>query len=1535
MVRIITQPRQATDPPRNRRGVLLLIVLSMLTLFLMLGSTYLVVAMRARKVARAFAHRANAASMTGPNASRLVDEAFYAVARGTLDSSVPHLGDGDDLLGDKYGTDSLTGSIQSIAKFQGSDAFLEITETKLDPIYAIPKLPGRVLTFTLPGFTASVRIIAARNLQGSINKIIVPAGMTACGRPISFDLVKAAFDRATNTAKHFVINGREFDDSGKNEPYDAFDTENPLLTKIAPSVSGTAPPTVTQSILSGTSGPMVDNDGDGIADSRFVSIGLPEFTTSNGARIQPRAAILVVDLDSRINLNGHDGMADADNLTAAGTALAYPQALTVSGTNVTYTDSTAPLKLGSLPLGIAGSPARTPIRKALSFAATAASTVKASLIDAGKSVGGVNASSLAADTGTFRPAPEVGNVEGRYGASPWDRASIAVDALPRPGQVSINDPYTILRDAWTVGLTADTQNAGYQIADSYFGNPMRYGSPPDIKGRLRIWADPVTGQPVYYKPYWDQLDRSQNTDNELVDDPYELNLTRTGAQLAALENPGSGGAKVDNPFSPAELESLLRFFDADTLRLSRRLPALLSEVASDARLRVTTESWDTTAVVGSAWRDAIETNFSAILASGTAANGFFAPETIAGNKMDISRPFHSNDYSEPNDTTGTARRQQFARHVYSILLGIAHANGVTLDNDKKEMLAQFAVNTVDFRDADSIMTRFDYDPAFAPGSTTWTPTKTVWGCEKPQLMITETLAWHDRRTDDLAPGNRMVAEPGDPAIPAAAADDDFDQKYRPRGAFFVELTIPPPSTAKRYDASAGATDVQFPSGGAPARAEPLPRELVATEDLDNDTELDTGEDENSNGLIDDYPSRMLQSTTIQLDRVVSDATAANRSPVWRLVSVSGTAAFGTDPTSGVTTNASKCILDPARSGGPVVERAFYFAEPPPALRASPVGDPDATSSTTPSNGVFWLGSAVTAPLTPQTVVGTGNCRYECGKTGIEPNVLTFLDGQGRPATLTEPTTKHATKDAYQVLAEQAFNNNSFTSNQWGSPLDAPLDATSQVDLDEAEDITSMAILDDNGNPLLMQNGTHENFAVIHLQRLADPTKPWNPTGNPYLTVDSMPVDLAVVNYDKDGGVNSVCYDEPGVSGAAPLTYLQQQKKYGRTTALKPESVERGGKQAAPPTDERNLWNSRVDRLRTNLRDGLAMHSADINARPANNEYVPPVATVDPVVLTAFTPLTPDHTLEDPPDRAPAKAAVPWFFFPNRPYESGAEISLVPISSPFQLLKQYSLATGLTPVFGHLPGFWEDNAPADPWNAITGRASGNSFSLLDFIHVPSRFAGVYGDLASPDPATQSALTNLGLDRLLYGQMSHFREPGRVNLNTITSGTAASGGATGAWRAIFGPSDFDGDSDVSTATGLDAVPQWTETLFSTPQKTFADLVRAASIPIKRNDWHVDPADPNDPNRHRDTDRNAFFRYSTILQTADRVTTRSNVYAVWITVGFFELDSAGAVVDEVKPATRLRGFYLFDRSIPVAYERGKNHNVTDAVLLRRIIQ
>ncbi|MGI9459070.1 MAG: hypothetical protein ACR2NF_03650, partial [Pirellulales bacterium] len=80
----------------------------------------------------------------------------------------------------------------------------------------------------------------------------------------------------------------------------------------------------------------------------------------------------------------------------------------------------------------------------------------------------------------------------------------------------------------------------------------------------------------------------------------------------------------------------------------------------------------------------------------------------------------------------------------------------------RKTLAQWAINMVDFLDADSIMTPYRYDDGTADENV-------VWGCEQPDLIITETLAFHDRGIAD-----------GD-------GDADFDQVRVPQGSLFLEL----------------------------------------------------------------------------------------------------------------------------------------------------------------------------------------------------------------------------------------------------------------------------------------------------------------------------------------------------------------------------------------------------------------------------------------------------------------------------------------------------------------------------------------------------------------------------------------------------------------------------------------------------------------------------------------------------------------------------------------------------------------------------
>jgi len=88
---------------------------------------------------------------------------------------------------------------------------------------------------------------------------------------------------------------------------------------------------------------------------------------------------------------------------------------------------------------------------------------------------------------------------------------------------------------------------------------------------------------------------------------------------------------------------------------------------------------------------------------------------------------------------------------------------------------------------------------------------------------------------------------------------------------------------------------------------------------------------------------------------------------------------------------------------------------------------------------------------------------------------------------------------------------------------------------------------------------------------------------------------------------------------------------------------------------------------------------------------------------------------------------------------------------------------------------------------------------------------------------------------------------------------------------------------------------------------------------------------------------------------------VYAMWITVGYFEVEPnvdgnpsssnyTKVIYDEFHPdglrvaqemgidsgeLKRHRAFYIIDRTIPVAFQPGQNHNVDKCILQRRFIE
>jgi hypothetical protein len=296
---------------------------------------------------------------------------------------------------------------------------------------------------------------------------------------------------------------------------------------------------------------------------------------------------------------------------------------------------------------------------------------------------------------------------------------------------------------------------------------------------------------------------------------------------------------------------------------------------------------------------------------------------LLNGRLSDGRPYDGNadgvyDPAEPSDgrirANGLLQRQIFARHLYCLAMLLSDENYVAtenvLNNEEGNVnfvhfyndlwhqqalqlaggnpltsanitaaaaavkplwarkltarrVAQWAINVVDFRDPDSIMTPFEYDEypfdgwgVYVPDPADDNPDRTqrakifipldgdiasdenlggelpypkkykpnepagpqnrddealvedatravVWGAERPELLITETLAWHDRRATDEGDEGRGGAGQPPQNVPGGAQtnvsilnqnaqtpDHDLDQRLKPRGSLFVELYNP-------------------------------------------------------------------------------------------------------------------------------------------------------------------------------------------------------------------------------------------------------------------------------------------------------------------------------------------------------------------------------------------------------------------------------------------------------------------------------------------------------------------------------------------------------------------------------------------------------------------------------------------------------------------------------------------------------------------------------------------------------------------------
>jgi hypothetical protein len=267
-------------------------------------------------------------------------------------------------------------------------------------------------------------------------------------------------------------------------------------------------------------------------------------------------------------------------------------------------------------------------------------------------------------------------------------------------------------------------------------------------------------------------------------------------------------------------------------------------------------------------------------------------------------------------------------------------------------------------------------------------------------------------------------------------------------------------------------------------------------------------------------------------------------------------------------------------------------------------------------------------------------------------------------------------------------------------------------------------------------------------------------------------------------------------------------------------------------------------------------------------------------------------------------------------------------------------------------------------------------LFDYVEVRSPFAG------AEKWYNPSQFVNLpvGLYRPPFNFMSRFRDPGRININTIFDHPDTTTYNPDIWSAVVGhrpdgsnPTLADLWDEIYTSrqgytgTGMNAA--W-PTRFGNPFRPAdaADLMpnipatngMRKAKPVEATLLRPDPTTSTKPllqmtpnvqwsEEFRDIRRNPYFRYQGYQKLGNILTTHSNCFAVWITMGYFEVEENGAV-DAAHPdgyrlgqevgfdtgeVTRHRAFFIIDRSVPVGFQPGVRHNADKCVLLRRMIE
>ena len=1406
----------------------------------------------------------------------------------------------------------------------------------------------------------------------------------------------------------------------------------------------------------------IDNDGDGIPDSVWLDIGLPIQTDDSGRRYRPLVAIMCQDLDSRLNVNAHSSPAHNSSLYAdmsgwpAGVAL---QPSPANGTPAPF--ASVPLAAPQavlLPRGLGVGPADVFLGHLLGandFRNILTERYRHDVTVTGNAGGVSNIDDWMSQIKNLGLPRDYSNMITAYGSPPdvWGRGAVGVDYSGQPmsfymGEAgeTVGDPYEMVLNRGAAGYT----DAPFTVSE--LERILRYhdidaSSLPDRL--LNAASNSLAGN----SPVARRNRRLVTTHSSHVPVITGMTPTETRADFVGAGMLGAGSHSIldlyalklrDGGVAAAQLEyEMLKIVPWEIWHGQRmNVNRLLGNGRDDNGNDVVDEP--------------LESDGGEIVWPDVPGN-----PGVPGNYDGGTNPIAFNYLNDDQGGILLNRYapQIYARHLYCMMMlwtelvgpsAYLHPTEETLPAAARQELtaqrvAQWAINVVDFKDADAIMTPFEYDanPFNANG---WLPMdgdpatfdggvgsdrRLVWGAEYPDLLLTESSAFHDRRVKDTA-YDRAGEGKRKPTSAPTPGDDDFDQYRIPQGSLFLELYCTRNQAANNtrfprelYDvnglldlgrmAPADGSGVRFPVwqvviseplNDASSPESPLERsQRGAGTGKPDSTSFNPVEQVNpATGLVDPTYSHSMDlvNSLVGLPPAAADRINPERY-VW--FSPQGPPAAGT----GLATFFCQNFAPSANPGNSLPQESFVKLAPGSYAVVGPREFTRIGASDDADAATYWDPSPHRILMSGNTFRmfdNDGNDRYTPLLSSIR-NPLGIICGAYPPTTWADPATTAPTgiglnvseplpNDPTVVYYEEptyTFDTAAVVPDGYGD-LSAPANTYPDEPFDNA---TGAPLADNN----MQHTGTTLDYRAAFLQRLANPLEPYHVTRNPYITVDWTTIDLTVFNGEDDRTKTGFA------PGSDPFDPQDDPDDDDTDNELRFSTRQRGGDAvfagSTPPfygpffatTPDYQIWSPQTQEPFTTQEVPNPVTDVVTSNTLTHNFQHNLVHSLGYLNGTMGMPMPPAIVAAAPIYLGAPQQPFPWLDWNNRPMANPLELMQVPASTPSRLLHEFDIYRfGLTTndpyesepfnlatspsspadlqhfrgTFRHLLNFFHTSkaAPSNDTGA-------DFYRLFDYVETPSPFVGAerwYNPLTTNVAADLAAATF----RPPYNNLSRFQNPGVTNINTIFDSRVWEGLCKG--YPALDPFSIGGpmfNRFLESRRGYPGTPLQLDsdypTLFANPFRSAdsADLMPDVANLRKREPIQATllredrPASRTEalfiPDRaavpvvldpYQNQDRNSFFRYHGLARLSNLVGNNSNVFAVWITLGYFEVEASS--VDLAHPdgyrlgpelgtdsgqVKRHRAFYIIDRSVPVAFEPGQNHNVDKAILLRRFIE